>query len=143
FFVKLNKADALVEGGAELEIGWVPPPLDGARNPKLVSGAPGHIACNQGVQLLEVPTTLDRSKGDIHAAGNPHYLIDPVNAKIVAQHIADSFCKLDVKSCETFRANLKRFSDRLDAKLAEWQKLLAPFQGRRIVAYHNSWPYFS
>src|SRR6185369_10946082 len=66
FFVKLNKADALVEGGAELEIGWLPPILDGARNPKIVAGAPGHIACNLGVQLLEVPTTLDRSKGDIH-----------------------------------------------------------------------------
>src|SRR6185369_8358099 len=89
FFVKLNKADALVEGGAELEIGWLPPLLDGARNPKLVAGAPGHIACNLGVQLLEVPTTLDRSKGDIHAAGNPHYLMDPLNAKIVATHLAE------------------------------------------------------
>jgi zinc/manganese transport system substrate-binding protein len=80
FLVKLNRADALVEGGAELEIGWLPRLLDDARNTKLESGAPGHIACNQGIQLLEVPSSLDRSKGDIHAAGNPHFMTDPANA---------------------------------------------------------------
>jgi zinc/manganese transport system substrate-binding protein len=143
FIVKLNKADAVVEGGAELEIGWLPPLLDNARNPRLASGAPGHIACQEGVQLLEVPTTLDRSKGDIHAAGNPHYLMDPANAKIVASHLAEAFCKLDAASCETYRANLKNFTAALDAKLAEWEKTLAPYQGRHVVAFHNSWPYFS
>src|SRR5215831_19132722 len=65
FIVKLNRADALVEGGADLEIGWLPALLDQARNAKLASGAPGRIACSQGVQLVEVPATLDRSKGDI------------------------------------------------------------------------------
>jgi zinc/manganese transport system substrate-binding protein len=143
FIVKLNKADAIVEGGAELELGWLPGLLDGARNPKLAAGAPGHIACHQGVQLLEVPTTLDRSKGDIHAAGNPHYLIDPVNAKIVAAHLAEAFCKLDSASSAAYRANLKKFSDALDAKLEGWLKTLAPFKGQRIVSYHNSWPYFA
>jgi zinc/manganese transport system substrate-binding protein len=143
FIVKLNKADAVVEGGAELEIGWLPPLLDGARNPKVAKGAPGYIACNEGVHLLEVPTTLDRSKGDIHAAGNPHYLMDPANARIVAGHIAEAFCKLDAASCEAYRANLKKFVAALDAKQAEWEKALAPFQGRHVVAFHNSWPYFS
>ena len=143
FIVRLNRADALIEGGAELEIGWLPPLLEGARNPKLDAGQPGRIVCNQGIHLLEVPATLDRSKGDIHAAGNPHFMIDPVNAKIVAAHIAEAFCKLDAGSCGAFRANLKAFGDRLDAKLAEWLRILAPFKGRRVVAYHNSWPYFS
>jgi zinc/manganese transport system substrate-binding protein len=143
FIVKLNHADVLIEGGAELELGWLPPLLEGARNPKLDPGAPGRVACSQGIQLLEVPSTLDRSKGDIHAAGNPHFMVDPVNARIVAEHIADSFCKVDSRSCDAYRANLKKFSDQLDAKLAEWQKTLAPFNGRRIVAYHNTWPYFA
>jgi zinc/manganese transport system substrate-binding protein len=133
----------LVEGGAELEIGWLPPLLDGARNRKLESGSPGHIMCNQGVQLLEVPSTLDRSKGDIHAAGNPHYMTDPMNARIVAQHLAAALTELDPKSAETYQANLKKFTDELDAKMAEWQKLLAPYKGQEIVAYHNSWPYFA
>src|SRR5260370_10742211 len=72
FIVKLNRADVLIDGGAELEIGWLPPLLEGARNAKLAPGAPAHILGSQGIQLLEVPSTLDRSKGDIHAAGNPH-----------------------------------------------------------------------
>lgn len=143
FIVKLNRADALIEGGAELEVGWLPPLLDGARNAKIAPGALGRVNCNKGIQLLEVPTTLDRSKGDIHAAGNPHYLMDPLNAKIVAQTIADAFSQLDSKSAEFFQANAKKFTNTLEAKLAEWQKLLTVFSGQHVVAYHNSWPYFS
>lgn len=143
FLVKLNRADALVEGGAELEIGWLPRLLDDARNTKLESGAPGHIACNQGIQLLEVPSSLDRSKGDIHAAGNPHFMTDPANAGIVAKHIAEALTTLDPKSADIYKTNLKKFTDELDAKIDEWQKLLAPFKGQEVVAYHNSWPYFA
>jgi len=142
FIVKLNHADVLIEGGAELEIGWLPALLDQSRNSKLAPGASGHVACAQDVSLLEVPTTLDRSRGDIHAAGNPHYLVDPVNAKIVAQHIANAFCAQDEKGCVAYRANLKKFNDAIDAKLAEWERIIAPFKGQQIVAYHNSWLYF-
>jgi len=142
FIVKLNRADVLIEGGAELEIGWLPALLDQSRNSKLAPGGPGHVACAQGVQLLEVPSTLDRSRGDIHAAGNPHYLVDPVNAKIVARNITDAFCAQDQKSCDVYRANLKKFTDALDTKLVEWQRILEPFKGQQIVAYHNSWLYF-
>src|SRR5215471_4981812 len=111
FIVKLNHADVLIEGGAELEIGWLPALLDQARNEKIVSGASGRVACAQGISLLEVPSTLDRSRGDIHAAGNPHYLMDPVNAKTVAQHITEAFCAQDEKSAEHYRVNLKKFTD--------------------------------
>jgi zinc/manganese transport system substrate-binding protein len=143
FIVKLNHADVLIEGGAELEIGWLPALLDQARNDKLAAGAPGHVACAQGIQLLEIPSTLDRAKGDIHAAGNPHYLVDPVNAKAAAQRIADAFCTQDAKSCDVYRANLKQFTDALDARMIGWQKALEPFKGQQIVAYHNSWLYFA
>ncbi len=143
FIIKLNRADALLEGGAELEIGWLTPLLEGARNRKLALGQPGRVICSKGVEMLEVPTVLDRAQGDIHAAGNPHYLTDPANAKIVASNIAAAFAQLDAGSTDFFQANLKRFTTQLDTKLAEWQKALAPYQGRRIVAYHNSWPYFA
>ena len=142
FIVKLNRADALIEGGAELEIGWLPALLDQARNSK-IAGAPGRVACAQGVKLLEVPSTLDRSKGDIHAAGNPHYMVDPLNAKIVAQHIAEAFATLDSKNGETYRANLQRFLKEIDSKMTEWQSKLTPFKGKQIVSYHNSWLYFA
>jgi zinc/manganese transport system substrate-binding protein len=143
FILKLNRTDVLIEGGAELEIGWLPALLDQSRNQKIASGAPGHVACAQGVSLLEIPSTLDRSHGDIHAAGNPHYVVDPVNARKVAQHIADAFCQRDPKSCDAYHANLKKWTDTLDAKIAEWQKAMAPFKGREVVAYHNSWLYFA
>ena len=143
FIVKLNRADVLIEGGAELEIGWLPALLDQSRNDKLAAGAPGHVVCSSGVQLLEVPATLDRSKGDIHAAGNPHYVVDPVNAKIVAQNIAAAFVLNDAKDAEIFQANLKKFDDAIDAKLVEWQTTLTPFKDAPVVAYHNSWLYFA
>jgi zinc/manganese transport system substrate-binding protein len=144
FIVKLNRADVLIEGGAELEIGWLPALLDQSRNTKIAPGAPGHLACAQGgqIHLLEVPSVLDRSRGDIHAAGNPHYMVDPVNARIVAQRIAEVFCAQDSKNAAAYRANLKRFTDAIDAKLVEWEKTMAPFKGQQVVAYHNSWLYF-
>jgi len=143
FIVKLNRADAVVEGGAELEIGWLPALLDQSRNTRLAPGAPGRISCAQGVSLLQIPATLDRSRGDIHAAGNPHFLTDPVNAKNVAEHIANAFCQLDPKSCDSYRANSKKFATELESKTTEWEKLLSPFKGQRIVAYHDTWPYFA
>lgn len=143
FILKLNKADVLIHGGAELESGWLRPLQDGARNAKIVSAAKGNVRCCDGVQMLEVPGALDRSAGDIHASGNPHFLVDPENAKIVAHHIADAFAQLDAAQAETYRANLRKFAGQLEAKLADWQTKLAPFKGQQLVSYHNSWPYFA
>lgn len=143
FIVKLNHADALIEGGAELEAGWLTPLLEGSRNPKLEAGKPGRVAAAESVALLEVPAALDRSQGDIHASGNPHFLTDPLNSRIVAAHIARSFSELDAANAAAYSANLAKFNAELDAKLAEWQRLLAPYQGRPIVTYHNYWIYFS
>jgi zinc/manganese transport system substrate-binding protein len=143
FITKLNRADALIEGGAELELGWLPALVERSRNSKIASSAPGYIRANEGIQLVEIPTQFDRSHGDIHALGNPHYLTDPSNAKIVAAHIAEVFSQIDPKSAQAYKANLKSFTDQLDARLAAWEKELAPFKGQHVVSYHNSWPYFA
>jgi zinc/manganese transport system substrate-binding protein len=143
FISKLNRADALVEGGAELESAWLQPLIAGARNPRLGEGSPGRIACAAGLDLLEVPTSLDRSRGDVHAAGNPHFMTDPENARIVARHLCESLGALDPGSSGHYKANLNRFNERLDTKMTEWKAVLKPFQGRRVVAYHNTWPYFA
>ena len=143
FIVKLNRADALIEGGAELEIGWLPPLLAGARNTKINPGAPGRILCNQGITMLEVPEKLDRSRGDLHAAGNPHFAIDPENARIIAAHIASAFSRIDAPNSAVYAANGRKFTDALEKKLVEWKATLAPFKGAQIVAYHNSWRYFA
>jgi len=144
FIVTLNKADVLLEGGAELEIGWLPPLVNSARNGKILTGARGHVIMSEGIRLLEVPLTpVDRSMGDIHPLGNPHYWLDPENGKIMAAHLAEVFSALDGKNAGVYRANLQAFNQKLDAKEAEWMKLLAPFRGTKIVTYHKSFEYFA
>ncbi|MFN3407514.1 MAG: metal ABC transporter substrate-binding protein [Limisphaerales bacterium] len=143
FIVKLNQADALVHGGVDLEAGWLKPLLGGTRNPRIVSAARGNVRCCEGVTLREIPAQLDRSQGDIHAGGNPHYLTDPANARIVAKHLADAFAELDPTNAASFATNAAKFIADLDARLAQWEAKLAPFRGRHLVAYHNSWPYFA
>ena len=141
--VTLNRADVLIEGGAELELGWMPPLIESARNTRIATGAPGRIMASDGIRMLEIPATLDRSRGDVHALGNPHFLVDPLDAKIVAAHIADHFARVEPKSADAFRANLKKFNAAVDAKLVEWQRQLAPFRGAKIVTYHNDFVYFA
>jgi zinc/manganese transport system substrate-binding protein len=143
FIVTLNRADALIEGGAELELGWLPPLLENARNGKIGAGAPGRIVASEGVRLLEVPSSFDRSKGDIHSLGNPHFMIDPVTVKIVARNIASHLAQIDPKNTATYNANLARFNTRLDAKTLDWQKALAPFRGAKIVTYHRDFIYLA
>jgi len=141
--VTLNRADALIEGGAELELGWLPPLLENSRNAKISAGAPGRIVASQGVRMMEIPTSFDRSKGDVHSLGNPHFLIDPVNVKIIARNIADHFAQIDAKSAATYRANLAKFNARVDSKLAGWQSQLAPYRGAKIVTYHKDFVYLA
>jgi ABC-type Zn uptake system ZnuABC Zn-binding protein ZnuA len=141
--VTLNKADLLIEGGADLEVGWLPPLLDGARNSRIEAGSPGHLLASEGVQLLDVPATLDRSKGDIHGAGNPHFMMDPVNAGVVAHHIADGLCAVDASGCASYKENLGRFEQTLEEKIKTWTAELAPFRGAAIVTYHPTWRYFA
>jgi len=141
--VTLNRADALIEGGAELELGWLPPLLENSRNSKISAGAPGRIVASEGVKMLEVPTSFDRSKGDVHSLGNPHFMIDPVTVKIIARNIASHFAQIDPKNAATYNGNLGRFNAKLDAKYADWQKQLAPYRGARIVTYHKDFVYLA
>jgi zinc/manganese transport system substrate-binding protein len=141
--LKLNRADVLIEGGAELEIGWLPALMDNARNAKIQRGGPGSVIVSEGIEMLDVPAVLDRSMGGVHAMGNPHLMTDPVNAGILAERLTRVFGQLDAKSSDYFQENLRRFSEQLTVKLADWQNRLAPFRGSRIVAYHDSWPYFA
>ncbi len=140
--VALNRADVLIEGGAELEVGWMPPLLDGARNAKILSGAPGRVVASQGVQLLDIPLAADRSQGDTHVAGNPHFMLDPLNSVIVARHIARVFSSLDPTGSALYATNLKSFETTIGTKMKEWTAILAPYAGRQIVTYHPTWRYF-
>jgi zinc/manganese transport system substrate-binding protein len=143
FVVQLRDADVLIDGGAELEIGWLPPLLQNARNPKIDVGKPGRVQASQGVRLMNAPAGADRSAGDVHALGNPHFVIDPIIAKTVAANIARALTMVDEKNTLVYDANLKKFEATINAKLQEWGAALLPFKGQSIVAYHDSWPYFA
>ncbi|MST95159.1 MAG: zinc ABC transporter substrate-binding protein [Pedosphaera sp.] len=144
FIRVLNQADVLLEGGAELEVGWLPPLLTGARNAKILIDGPGRVVMSRGIRLLGLPTgPIDRSMGDVHPAGNPHYWLDPANGKIMAGQLAEVFSRLDAANADAYRANLKKFSDRLDQKIADWTKALEPYRGVKVVTYHKSYEYFA
>ena len=143
FVVSLRNADVLIDGGAELELGWLPPLLQNARNPKIEIGKPGRVQASQGIRLMNVPTNVTRAAGDVHALGNPHFTVDPIIAKAIAQHIAQSFSALDPANAAFYEANNKKFEAAINAKLQEWGTALQPFTGQHVVAYHDSWPYFA
>jgi zinc/manganese transport system substrate-binding protein len=143
FVVQLRTADVLIEGGAELEIGWLPPLLQNARNPKIELGQPGRVVASQGIHLMNVPANVTRAAGDVHALGNPHFMTDPIIAKAVGQHIASAFGVVDPANKATYEANYGKFEAAINAKLQEWGTAMLPFKGQRVVAYHDSWPYFA
>jgi ABC-type Zn uptake system ZnuABC Zn-binding protein ZnuA len=92
--------------------------------------------------LLEVPTgPVDRSQGDVHPFGNPHFTLDPANGKIIANTLAETFSRLDSANAAFYQANLQKFNERADKKLAEWMKLLEPYRGTKVVTYHKSFSY--
>jgi zinc/manganese transport system substrate-binding protein len=143
FVVQLRSADVLIDGGAELELGWLPPLLQNARNPKLEVGKPGRVQASQGVRLMNVPANVTRAAGDVHSLGNPHFMTDPIIAKTVAQHIAQSFAAVDPPNAAFYDANYKKFEATINAKLQEWGATMLPFKGQSVVAYHDSWVYFA
>ena len=143
FVVKLRQTDVLIDGGAELEMGWLPPLLQNARNPKIEVGQPGRVEASQGIRLMEVPGQLTRAAGDVHAMGNPHFMVDPIIAKAVAAHIANAFATVDPAHAAAYQANERKFDETINAKLQEWGAKLLPFRGQSLVAYHDSWVYFA
>ena len=145
FMMKAKNADLFIRVGLELEIGYEELIIDGSRNPKIRIGQPGHLDASEGVFLLEVPTTtkIDRSLGDVHPMGNPHYWLDPLNAKIIAYNIANRLCEISPQNEAYFKQNLAGFNKKIDAKMIEWQGKLKPFKGQKIAIYHRSWPYFA
>src|ERR1700731_1315315 len=142
FVVSLRNADVLIDGGAELEIGWLPPLLQNARNPKIEVGKPGRVQASQGIHLMNVPTNVTRAAGDVHALGNPHFTVDPIIAKAIAQHIAQSFAAVDPPNAAFYDANYKKFEATINSKLQEWGTAMLPFKDQHVAAYHDSWPYF-
>ncbi|HYS07451.1 MAG TPA: metal ABC transporter substrate-binding protein [Myxococcales bacterium] len=140
----LNRADLLLHVGLELEIGWLPPLVLGSRNAKIQPGELGNLDCSRAIPVLDVPTTkVDRSMGDIHPQGNPHYWLPPGNARIIAREIAQRLAQLDPDGKAEYEKNLSAFEAKVDAKSKDWTALAAKLKGVKVATYHKSWSYMS
>jgi zinc/manganese transport system substrate-binding protein len=138
---RARSADLLVCTGAELEVGWLPLLLSQGANPNIQVGQPGYFEAARQVQLLEVPRVLDRSLGDVHAAGNPHIQLDPRNIAKVADALTERMAQIAPADAETFRARNRDFQSRWSAAIKRWEAQAPPLKGMPIVVYHKNASY--
>jgi len=145
YMVSLKKADLFVEIGRELEVGWAPGLLSGARNPRILPGAPGFIDASAQVEVIEIPTSVSRSQGDVHPYGNPHYWLDPANGAGIARVIRDGLKRASPADAALFDRRCAEFEQRLSAAIVRWKQQAKSMglQGMKVVTYHRSWSYFA
>ena len=143
FVPRLNRADILVVMGLDLEISWLPALLEVASNVKILPGQAAHIDCSTGINVVEVPRSLDRSEGDVHPKGNPHYNLDPASGRTMARNIAAGLARNYPQHKNVFEKNLAGYLDELEKAMARWQSMAAPLKGVKFVSYHRDWSYFA
>jgi zinc/manganese transport system substrate-binding protein len=141
--VNLRKADAYIRIGMDYD-SWADGLMDAARNSRIVYGAPGFIDTSVGIERLEVPQgKVDAGMGHVHLYGNPHYWLDPHNARVITKNIAEGLSRVRPESSGYFNKNREEYLARFDVKIREWETKLKPYQGKNIVTYHKSWEYFA
>ena len=138
---KVRRADLLVCTGAELEVGWLPLLLRRSGNGNIQPGRPGYFMAADHITLLEKPVVLDRSLGDIHAAGNPHFHFDPKRILQIAKALTLRLAKIDPANAKLYQKNGLDFSRKWSQAIAQWEQKFKALRGKRIVVSHNSWVY--
>lgn len=140
---RARNADLLVCTGADLEAGWLPVLLRQSGNPRIQPGAAGHFMAAGQVTMLQVPASVDRSHGDVHAEGNPHLHLDPGNLARVATALARRFSEMDPEGRDAYAQRLADFGARWETATARWRTKAAALKGVTVVVQHDSWPYLS
>ena len=139
--LKLRKADLLVENGVDLDA-WVEVAVQSANNANIVRGGRGRIEIARGIPLLEVPSVrVDRSMGDVHPLGNPHFSLDPGLAPAITQNILDGLVRVAPQHRASFERNRAAFLARVDEQMARWTKLMEPVKGAKVVVFHPVYIY--
>jgi len=144
FLLKLRNADLLILVGLQLEIGWLPPLITQCGNARIQVGAPGYLDASQFAEILDIPTgQVTRAMGDVHPLGNPHYWLDPNNGRRIARGIAQKLGEMDPADSQYFQQRFQDFDRRLTDAEKNWDAEMAPYRGRKLVAYHTSWSNFA
>ncbi len=138
---RTRNADLVVCTGAELEIGWLPVLLQQSGNAKVQPGQPGNFMAADFVRKLDLPAQLDRSQGDVHAAGNPHIQTDPRRIDLVATALSARFQQLDAANARVYAQRLNDFSQRWQQAISRWTLQAAPLKGVLVVSQHKSFVY--
>lgn len=138
---RTRNADLLVCTGLELETGWLPVLVQQSGNAKIAPGQPGHFEAGAFVPRLDVPSKLDRSEGDVHAAGNPHIQQNPHNIALVAAALSKRLTELDPASGAYYQARNADFSARWNAAMLKWEKQAAPLRNVAVVEHHKNMEY--
>ncbi|MFM8315170.1 MAG: metal ABC transporter substrate-binding protein [Deltaproteobacteria bacterium] len=141
YLVAVSRADLLIAIGLELESGWLPLLIRGARQPKLMPGEPGCLTVSEAITPMDIRTQADRSQGDVHPLGNPHFMADPDRVLAVAELINKRLGELDPTHAKQFSENLAEFKTALSNKITKWKKKLAPYSGTKVVGYHMTFNY--
>jgi zinc/manganese transport system substrate-binding protein len=144
FLLRLQKADLLIVVGRQLELGWLPPLQTQSRNPKIQVGQAGYLDASLTCEILEIPTgEVTRAMGDVHPVGNPHYWLDPDNGRRIAKAIQQKLAALDAADAAYFAQRYEDFDKRVAEAEKRWAAKMAPYKGREVITYHNSWPNFT
>jgi zinc/manganese transport system substrate-binding protein len=137
--LEARKADILMFNGLELEIGYLPVLIESSRNAKIQPGESGHLDCSLFVEVIERLGSVNRSQGDVHPLGNPHYHLSPMNIARVATGITERLAALDFANAAYYRKNLSAFQDRLKEYRAQWME--RNLRGKKFVVYHKFFEY--
>jgi zinc/manganese transport system substrate-binding protein len=140
--VKLRRADLVILNGLDLD-SWAEVSIQGANNPRLIPGGHGRVDASSGIQVLDVPTgKVDRSMGDVHPVGNPHYTLDPGMAPQITANIVQGLARVAPEQRAAFEQGRQAFLAKLEPAMAEWAETMAPFKGTKLVVDHSQWAYF-
>ncbi|MCK0153455.1 zinc ABC transporter substrate-binding protein [Alcanivorax sp. S6407] len=137
---QVRRADMVLCTGAGLETGWLPVLLNRGGNPD-VRQAPGLFMAAEQVDRLEIPVTLDRADGDVHAMGNPHVHMDPRRVITISQQLAERFATLDPDHADRYRQQQQAWQAALEPRVDAWEKQAASLKGLKVISYHRTWAY--
>ena len=138
---KIRRADLVICSGADLEIGWLPVLMRQAGNDRILPGKPGYFAAASFIKRLEIPTSVDRSLGDMHALGNPHVHLDPRRITIIARALSARLIELDQANRPAYQKHADDFLQRWQTAIQKWQQQARPLQGMHVISHHKDWVY--